>query len=102
MQPGRENDPVTSSAAATHPTGRDAIAGAARALRRYELPPEEISAVLGADDPELVRRYMELHRERLEERLLDRLRALASLERVLVQAILTREEGVPRKGRGRG
>lgn len=67
------------------PIGRDAIAWAARALRRYEMPPEEIGAVLG--DPELVRRYMELHRERLEERLVDRLRALSGLERSLVQAI---------------
>jgi hypothetical protein len=75
------------------PMGRDAFDWAARALRRDEMPPEEIGAVLGAGNPELVRRYMELHRERLEERLLDRLRALADLERLLVQAILTREPG---------
>jgi hypothetical protein len=73
------------------PIGRDAIAWAAPALRQYEMPPNEISAVLGADNPELVRRYMELHRERLEERLADRLRALAGLERLLVQAIASPE-----------
>jgi hypothetical protein len=51
------------------------------------MPRDEISAVLGADNPELVRRHMELHRERLEERLAEQLRALAGLERLLVQAI---------------
>lgn len=73
--------------------GCDAFDWAARALGRYGMPPEEIVAVLGADNPEVVRRYMELHRERLEERLLDRLRALADLERLLVQAMLTRVPG---------
>ena len=70
------------------PIGRDAIAWVARALRCYEMPPDEISAVLGADNPELVRRYMELHREWLEERLADQLRALIGLERLLVQGDL--------------
>jgi hypothetical protein len=74
------------------PIGRDVIAWAARTLRRYEMPSEEISAVLGADKPELVRRYMELHRERLEERLADQLRALNGLERLLVQAIFSPPE----------
>ena len=31
------------------------------------MPPQEIRAVLAADDPVLVRRLLELHRERLEE-----------------------------------
>jgi hypothetical protein len=74
------------------PIGRDAIAWAARTLRRYEMPPDEISAVLGADNPEIVRRYMELHRERLEERLAEQLRALTGLERLLVQAIFAAPE----------
>jgi hypothetical protein len=74
------------------PIGRDAIAWAARALRRYEMPPDEIGAVLGADNPESVRRYMELHRERLEERLADQLRALTGLEQRLVQVIFARHE----------
>jgi hypothetical protein len=74
------------------PIGRDAIAWAARVLRQYEMPPNEIIAVLGAENPELVRRYMELHRERLQERLAYRLRALTGLERPLVQAIFTPRE----------
>jgi hypothetical protein len=36
---------------------------------------------------------MELHREWLEERLADRLRALAGLERFLVQAMFAPREG---------
>jgi hypothetical protein len=60
----------------------------AGALRRIEMPREEIRAVLSADDPEIVRRYLELHRERLEERLAERQRALVALERSLTEAIL--------------
>jgi len=63
--------------------GQDAIAWAARALSRYEMPPEESSVVLRTDNPELVRRYMEIHRDRLEERLADQLRALTAVERLL-------------------
>jgi hypothetical protein len=47
------------------------------------MPPEEIRAILEASDPEIVRRYLELHRERLRERLDDRLRALDLLEAFL-------------------
>ena len=54
---------------------------ARRILRRQGMPSEEIRAVLGAEDPEVVRRYLELHRERMEERLAEELRAVASLER---------------------
>jgi hypothetical protein len=70
------------------PINAGVMAWAARVLRRCEMPPDEVSAVLGARDPELVRRFMELHRERLEEGLVDRLQTLAGLERFLVQAAL--------------
>jgi hypothetical protein len=49
-------------------------------LRIHELSPEEIDAIVEAADPEIVRRYLELHRERLQERLDERLRALDALE----------------------
>jgi hypothetical protein len=55
----------------------------ARALRRHDMPLEEIVAVLETEDPGVVHRYLELHRERLEERLADQLRALAEVEHVL-------------------
>ena len=55
----------------------------ARALRRHEMPTEEIVAVLETEDRGVVHRYIELHRERLEERLAEQLRALADVERLL-------------------
>jgi hypothetical protein len=47
------------------------------------MPSEEIVAILGADNLELIRRYLELHRERLEEHLADQRRTLPRLERLL-------------------
>jgi hypothetical protein len=44
------------------------------------MPPREIRAVLAADDPLLVRRLLELHRERLEEWLEEQLRLVMSIE----------------------
>jgi hypothetical protein len=52
-------------------------------LRHQGMPSEEIVAILGADDLELIRRYLELHRERLEEHLADQRRTLPRLERLL-------------------
>ena len=40
---------------------------ARRILRRQGMPRREIRAVLAAEDPVLVHRLLELHRERLEE-----------------------------------
>ena len=48
------------------------------------MPPDEIGAILATDEPEMVRRYLELHRERLEEHLADRLRELDAVETELV------------------
>jgi hypothetical protein len=53
---------------------------AARALRRQRMPLEEIRAMLSADDPMVVHRYLELHRERLDEWVADQRRNLASIE----------------------
>lgn len=55
------------------------------------MPSEEIRAVLSAEDPEIVRRYLELHRERLEEQADEQRRTLDSLERSLTEAIRRRE-----------
>jgi len=52
---------------------------AAGTLRRNRMPRAEIRAVLSAEDPEIVRRYLELHRERLEEQLAARRRELDTL-----------------------
>jgi hypothetical protein len=62
---------------------RDPMAWLARALRRHDMPLDEVHAVLGTDDPSIVRRHFELHRERLAELLADQFLELASLERIL-------------------
>ena len=53
------------------PVGWDDLLSAARELRRLGMPPTEIHTVLVTDDPDVVRRLIELHRERLQERLAD-------------------------------
>ena len=60
---------------------------AAEVLRAQRMPATEIGAVLGADDAEEIRRRLELHAERLQERLLDQLRTLARVERLLAEAL---------------
>lgn len=50
-------------------------------LLRQRMPLGEIGAVLRTRDPEVVHRYLELHRERLEERLDAQVEALAPIER---------------------
>ena len=57
---------------------------AERVLARQDMPPNEISAILATDEPEMVRRYLELHRERLEERLADRLREVDAIQAQLL------------------
>lgn len=59
------------------------IGWAVNTLRDQGMPSKEIAAILGAHDPEQVRRYLELHRERLEEHLAHQRRVLARLERLL-------------------
>jgi hypothetical protein len=54
------------------------------------MPPEEIRVVLVTDDPRMVRRHLELHRERLMEELIDRRLTLAALERELADAAIER------------
>jgi hypothetical protein len=68
------------------PVSRAAVACT---LLRHDMPLAEVRAVLGASDPATVRRYLELHRERLEERFVDGRRALATLERSLVDRLGT-------------
>src|SRR5262245_51803796 len=61
-------------------------APAARVLADLGMSHEEICAVLTTDDPRLVRRHFELHRERLVEEVLVRCQTLAALERELADA----------------
>lgn len=66
------------------------ITWAAGVLRDHEMPSDEIRAVLTTDDPELVRRYLELHRERLDEWVDDQRRTLAEIERRLAETATDR------------
>jgi DNA-binding transcriptional MerR regulator len=69
-------------------------------LRRNRMPRAEIRAVLAADDPEIVRRYLELHRERLEEQLEDRRRALDALACSLMEHLQARGRHTGRRRQG--
>ena len=62
---------------------------AARVLGRQEMPSEEIDAILAADDAEIVRRHLELHRERLHEHLSHRFRELDAVEAHLLARTAT-------------
>ncbi len=66
---------------------------AERVLACQGMPPDEIGAVLATDEPEIVRRYLELHRERLDERLADRRRELDAVEAQLLAAHRTSRRG---------
>jgi DNA-binding transcriptional MerR regulator len=52
-------------------------------LREQGMPAAELQAILRSDDPVIVSRYLELHRERLEERLAVQVRTLERLQRQL-------------------
>jgi hypothetical protein len=71
------------------------MAWASDTLLRQGMPSYEIRSMLGADDFETVRRYLELHRERLAERLNDELRAVDRVERLLA-GILDRPPAIRR------
>jgi DNA-binding transcriptional MerR regulator len=54
-----------------------------RRLRDLGMPGPEIDEILRTDDPRLIHGYMELHRERLEERLAEQRATLAGIEALL-------------------
>jgi hypothetical protein len=58
---------------------------AAALLSRQGMPPGDVSAVLETRDPRVIRRHLELHRERLMEQAIDQRRAVDQLERLLVE-----------------
>jgi hypothetical protein len=66
------------------------IGWAITVLTDQGMPSREIGTMLGADDPELIRRLFELHRERLEESLADQRRTLARLESLLAARSMAR------------
>jgi hypothetical protein len=58
---------------------------AAALLSRQGMPPGDVSAVLESRDPRIIRRHLELHRERLMEQAIDLRRAIDQVERLLVE-----------------
>ena len=71
--------------------GSDVRADAADVLRRCQMPEDEIRWVLTADDRAVVHMILELHRERLEEELTERRKALGQLEAWLSNAPIVRD-----------
>jgi hypothetical protein len=70
----------------------DPIAGAVDALSALEMPPDEARIVTISDDPDLVRRHLELHRERLEESFDRRRLELRALAAALVDRAALRRD----------
>jgi DNA-binding transcriptional MerR regulator len=64
-------------------------AEAIRILRAVDMPLDEIAAILGAEDSEMATKRLEMHRERLEEKLADQQRMLRFLAR-----LIDRKEGI--------
>jgi hypothetical protein len=62
-------------------------ARAAALLRSHRMPDNEIRVLVTTEDPDLVRRILELHEEWLEEELADRRRALRSVRHELLSRI---------------
>jgi hypothetical protein len=72
------------------PVGWDDLLWAAHELHRLGMPPTEIHMVLVTDDTDVVRRLMELHRERLRERVADEVARVGCVEASLSEAIRAR------------
>jgi hypothetical protein len=64
-----------------------ARANAGAALLEQGMPDEEVLVVLSSRDPGMVRRHLELHRERVIERQADERNAVDVVERILVSRI---------------
>jgi hypothetical protein len=66
--------------------GSSRVAWAEMVLRDQEMPPDELRVVLTTADPEVIRRHLELHMERLVEWLITQRRIVARVERILAEA----------------
>jgi hypothetical protein len=64
-------------------TGSRGVAWAKCVLREQVMPPDELRIVLSSADRELVRRYLDLHLERLDERLASQKRRIEAVGRIL-------------------
>ena len=62
----------------------DPVLAAETTLMEQGMPIGEVFELLRADDPTTIRRHLELHRERLFERLEEQRRAVDHVERLLI------------------
>ena len=67
------------------------IPWAARVLLDHGMPATKVHSILVTDDPEIIRRQMELHRERLEERLMDQRLVVGHIKVLLTEVAHQRE-----------
>jgi len=58
-------------------------------LRDVDMPFAEIREIATVDEPAIAHRYIELHAERLAERLAEQLDVLGAAERLLIRAMHT-------------
>ena len=70
------------------PVAREPVGEAEATLFEQGMPADEIRAVLGAHDPVIIRRSLELHEERLIERLDDQRLAVDRVERLLIGVVV--------------
>jgi hypothetical protein len=76
------------------------IAWAISTLRDQGMPVREIATILGTGEPVTVHRYLELHRERLEEHLGEQRRTLRRLEELLTaRSIEATARSLEKRGR---
>jgi hypothetical protein len=68
------------------PVHWDRVLWAAYALRAHGMAQGEVHSLLATDDPRLIRRHLDLHRERLEERFADHRELMNSIEGLLLEA----------------
>jgi hypothetical protein len=64
-------------------------------LLDQSMPPDDLRMVVTSDDPELIRRHLELHRERLEERLRTQRRRVDAIEQILSGEARSRQSATP-------
>ena len=86
----RTKDEGTTNAIEVRHLASGSVAWVEVVLRGQKMPPDELRAVLTSTDREVVRRYLELHLERLEERFTAQRRVLVSAKRILIDAAARR------------
>jgi hypothetical protein len=97
---GRRPDTDSPAMDGRKPRASGSIAWAISTLRDQGMPSEEIAMILGTAEPLVVHRYLELHRERLEEQLGEQRRTLGRLEELL-SARSVEATALSLEGRGR-